>query len=84
MMYITGDCHCNFERYNTEIFPEQKEMTKDDCVIICGDFGGVWDKDTSGKRKRGGWIGWRTGCYHDNKSVNAEDRLLYEQIIRIA
>jgi predicted phosphodiesterase len=45
MIYITGDCHGNFERFNASIFPEQKEMTKDDFVIVCGDFGGVWDKD---------------------------------------
>ena len=45
MNYITGDCHGNFERFNASIFPEQKEMTKDDYVIICGDFGGVWNKD---------------------------------------
>ena len=57
MMYITGDCHCNFERFNTEIFPEQKEMTKDDYVIICGDFGGVWDKDASGKKEIW-WLDW--------------------------
>ena len=33
MIYITGDCHSNFERFNTRNFPEQKEMTKDDYVI---------------------------------------------------
>lgn len=44
MIYITGDCHANFERFNKSIFPEQVEMTKDDFVIICGDFGGVWSK----------------------------------------
>lgn len=48
MIYITGDCHRNFERFNKSIFPEQEEMTKDDYVIICGDFGGVWDKDAEG------------------------------------
>lgn len=42
MIYITGDCHREFTRFNTRNFPEQKEMTKDDYVIICGDFGGVW------------------------------------------
>lgn len=42
MIYITGDCHGNFERFNSSIFPEQNEMTKKDYVIICGDFGGVW------------------------------------------
>lgn len=49
MIYVTGDCHRNFERFETENFPEQKEMTKNDYVIICGDFGGIWDKDSSGK-----------------------------------
>ena len=39
MIYITGDCHRNFERFNTRNFPEQKEMSKEDYVIICGDFG---------------------------------------------
>lgn len=29
MIYITGDCHGNFERFNTDIFPEQLEMNKD-------------------------------------------------------
>lgn len=45
MIYITGDCHRNFERFNRSIFPEQKEMTKNDYVIVCGDFGGVWNKE---------------------------------------
>ena len=49
MIYITGDCHRNFERFDIDIFPEQKEMTKEDYVIICGDFGGIWDKDASGE-----------------------------------
>ena len=42
MIYITGDCHGNFERFEEYIFPEQTEMTKDDYMIITGDFGGVW------------------------------------------
>ena len=45
VIYVTGDCHQNFERFNNSIFPEQNEMTKDDYVIILGDFGGVWNKD---------------------------------------
>lgn len=43
MIYITGDIHGNPYRLNTECFPEQKEMTRDDTVIIAGDFGIVWD-----------------------------------------
>ena len=48
MIYITGDCHGDFEKFDIDIFPEQKEMTKEDFVIICGDFGGIWEKDVSG------------------------------------
>lgn len=51
MIYITGDCHQNFKRFNTRIFPEQKEMTKNDYVIICGDFGGVWNKEKESKEE---------------------------------
>lgn len=52
MIYITGDCHGDFRRFNTEIFPEQNEMTKEDYVIVCGDFGGVWNKDIESPRER--------------------------------
>ena len=54
MIYITGDCHGNFERFNTDIFPEQLEMNKEDYVIICGDFGGIWDKSGDSKKERRG------------------------------
>ncbi len=44
-MYMTGDCHRDFRRFNTEIFPEQKQMDKEDYVIICGDAGIIWADD---------------------------------------
>ncbi len=34
MIYVTGDCHGDFGRFNKKIFYEQAEMTKDDYVII--------------------------------------------------
>lgn len=43
MIYITGDCHGDMKRFTSKNFPEQKEMTKDDYVIILGDFGLIWD-----------------------------------------
>ncbi len=52
MIYITGDCHQDFRRFNTRIFPEQKEMTKEDYVIICGDFGGVWNQGGESKEEK--------------------------------
>ena len=46
MIYVTGDCHGNFRRFQSEYFPEQANMTKDDTVIITGDCGGVWFGDS--------------------------------------
>lgn len=47
MIYITGDTHGDFSRFSTKRFPEQKNMTKDDFLIICGDFGGIWTSPVS-------------------------------------
>ena len=41
MVFITGDCHANFHKFSSAAFPMQKEMTRDDIVIVCGDFG-IW------------------------------------------
>ena len=43
MIFVTGDTHGDFRRFDGVCFPEQKQMTKDDYVIVCGDFGGIWD-----------------------------------------
>ena len=44
MIYITGDTHIPYDvtKLTTKAFPEQKKLTKNDYVLICGDFGGVW------------------------------------------
>ena len=47
MIYATGDLHGNALRFQPEYFPEQAEMTKDDYMIVCGDFGFVWNGDKS-------------------------------------
>lgn len=54
MIYITGDCHADFHRFSSHIFKAQKDMTKEDFVIICGDFGGVW-YDREEERY---WLDW--------------------------
>ena len=36
MIYITGDCHGDYTRFNTKNFPEQNSMTKDDFVKYDG------------------------------------------------
>lgn len=42
-VWITGDTHGDWmNRLKVDSFPEQKELTKNDFIIICGDFG-IWD-----------------------------------------
>lgn len=56
-IYVTGDIHGNPSRLSTDIFPEQKEMTKDDFVIVLGDFGLVWDYKGESKNEKY-WLDW--------------------------
>ncbi len=48
MVYVTGDCHGDWNRFSDVYFKKQTEMTRDDFVIVCGDFG-IWDFDVSEK-----------------------------------
>ena len=52
--WITGDTHGDVRRFSTSIFPEQKEMTRNDFVIILGDFGLVW----SNEKEERYWLEW--------------------------
>lgn len=44
MIYITGDTHGDYDisKINTTNWALQKQLTRDDYLIICGAFGGVW------------------------------------------
>lgn len=57
MIYITGDIHGSPERLGVHSFYEQKEMTRDDIVIICGDFGMVWEESGESASERY-WLKW--------------------------
>ncbi|MBS1340910.1 MAG: metallophosphatase [Clostridia bacterium] len=58
MIYITGDTHSDFSRFTKENFQIQSEMTKDDYIIICGGFGGVWtfEEESSREKERLDWL----------------------------
>ena len=47
MIYATGDLHGNVLRFQPQYFPEQAEMSKIDYMIVCGDFGCVWNGNKS-------------------------------------
>lgn len=55
-IFITGDLHgeIDIRRLNTAGFPEQKDLTKDDYLIIAGDFGLLWQ----GSKEEKFWLKW--------------------------
>lgn len=53
MIFVTGDCHMEYQKFNMANFPEQKNLTREDYMIICGDFG-LWD-DSKEQRY---WLDW--------------------------
>ena len=60
-VFVTGDLHSHIDMHklSTEAFPEQRELTKDDYVIICGDFGCVWDGGKTDKYMQN-WLSDKT------------------------
>jgi len=56
MIYVTGDTHIplDISKLNTTNFPEQKDMTRDDYVIVLGDFGLLWHQDKEYEH----WLAW--------------------------
>lgn len=77
MIFITGDCHADFHKFSTAMFPDQKTMTRDDFVIVCGDFGGVWN-DSPEQRYWLDWLGRKsfTILFVDGNHENFD--MLYE------
>lgn len=72
MIYITGDIHGSPERLGVHSFYEQKGMTRDDIVIICGDFGMVWEENGESASERY-WLKWLEDKPFTTVFVSAED-----------
>ena len=97
MIYITGDTHADFSRFEENKFSIQSEMTKNDYIIICGDFGGTsiqtllnpsYKKDilTDYLQKiseKCEFKKWYFGHYHDYRQINSQFTLLYENIVQL-
>lgn len=56
MIFITGDTHGKYDirKLNSKLFQLGKKLTKDDYVIIAGDFGFIW----FGNNKDKYWLKW--------------------------
>lgn len=50
-LFLTGDTHGNIdvEKLSSHRFPLNSELTKDDILIICGDWGCIWCGDGQDK-----------------------------------
>ena len=82
MIFITGDTHIDYDiqKLNSDCFPMGKKLTKNDYVIICGDFGGVW----YGGRRDDYWLNWLekknfTTLFVDGNHENFDALSAYEQ-----
>ena len=53
MVFVTGDCHADFIKFSSDRFKEQRNLTLNDIVIVCGDFG-IWHDD--GEERY--WLKW--------------------------
>ena len=63
-VFITGDLHGHIDirkltKYN---FPEGQTLTKNDYVIICGDFGLVFDPADEVSEREEYWLSWLNGA----------------------
>lgn len=47
MIYITGDIHGDFTRFKS---PMLRKLRKNDALIVCGDFGFIWDGTAQEKK----------------------------------
>lgn len=56
MIFVTGDVHreADIHTINPDEFVQGRSLTKDDYVIICGDFGCIWYGDESDNF----WLKW--------------------------
>lgn len=59
MIYVTGDIHARPERLNLlrHYGIDAKSLTKDDTLIILGDFGLVWNYDGESREEKY-WLNW--------------------------
>lgn len=79
MVYVTGDMHGDESRLYDK---EWRKLKKDDVLIVCGDFGFVWD-DSQRERSTLKYLGSRkfTVCFLDGAHENFELIKKYRQTV---
>lgn len=56
MIYLTGDTHGDVSRLSAKHFPEGRDLTSNDIVIIVGDFGILWSYAMNKSEEY--WLKW--------------------------
>lgn len=77
MIYVTGDCHCDFRRFTRhkrELLPFK--LKSNDYVIVCGDLGLLWADDKEYEYNKE-WLGslpfkilWVQGNHENYSMIN--------------
>lgn len=70
--YFAGDVHGenDIKKFNRANFPSGKNLTKDDYIFICGDFGLVWYEEgskLSGYKTQNHWKKWLSEIFPNTK-----------------
>lgn len=69
MIYITGDMHGDISCFKN---PKLSKLGEKDILIVCGDFGFIWDPDDPKEQKNMQWLKKRkyTICFVDGAHEN--------------
>lgn len=71
-IFVTGDVHGGAEygssRFSSKSWPDGRTLSRDDVVVVAGDFGFVWDGSNTDRY----WLDWFeskpwTTCFVDGK-----------------
>ncbi len=69
MIYITGDTHADISCFKN---PKLSKLGEKDIVIVCGDFGFIWNPESPAEKKNMEWLKKRkyTICFVDGAHEN--------------
>ena len=69
MIYITGDTHGDLSHFKD---PKLKRLGEKDIVIVCGDFGFLWNPNDPKEKRNLEWLKKRkyTICFLDGAHEN--------------
>lgn len=74
-IFVTGDVHGGAEygssRFSSKSWPDGRTLSRDDVVVVAGDFGFVWDGSNTDRY----WLDWFeskpwTTCFVDGNHEN--------------